>query len=45
MVACKYIRHSSVIIVEYMVLRDCILTFKGFLDLNIENDLKIIIDC
>ena len=40
MTACKHIDNSSIIIIEFMILRDDILITKnkGFLDLEIEGD-------
>ena len=47
MVACKHIGKFSVIIIECMVLRYGILVAKskGLLDLEVEGDSKIIVDC
>ena len=47
MVMNRYISNASIIIVEYMTLRDDILVTKNneFLNLEIEGDSKIIIDC
>ena len=47
MAACKHIGKFSVIITECMILRDGILAVKsnGFLDLEVEDDSKIIVDC
>ena len=43
--ACRQISNSSIIVVECMTLRYGILATKGFLNLNIEGDSKIVIDC
>ena len=46
-VACKHIGKSSIIVAEFLTLRDDILAAKnkGFLDLEIEGDSKIVINC
>ena len=47
MVTCKHISNSLIIIVEYTVLRDYMLVLKreSFLNLEIEGNSKIVIDC
>ena len=47
MVASGYLANSSIIIAEHMALRDDVLVVKnnGFLELDIERDSKVIIDC
>ena len=47
MVACRYIGNSSIIVIECMALKDYMLAVKrnGFLNLEIEDDSEIVIDC
>ena len=47
MTTCRHIGKSSIIVSECLALRDGILAAKnkGFLDLEIERNLKIIMDC
>ena len=47
MVVCRHISNSSIIVVECMTLRDGMLATKrkGFLNLEIVSDSKIMIDC
>ena len=47
MASCKHIDNSSIIIDECMTLRDDILDAKNksFLDLDMEGDSNIVIDC
>ena len=47
MVVSRHISNASIIITEYMTLRDDISVIKNneFLNLEIEGDSKIIIDC
>ena len=42
-----HIGNSSIIVIESMALRDCMLVIKrkGFLNLEIEGGSKIVIDC
>ena len=47
MIASRHICNALIIITEYMALRDDMLVAKnnGFLNLEIEGDLKKVIDC
>ena len=47
MIISRHLDNASIIIVEYMTLRDDILAFKNneFLNLQIEWDSRIVIDC
>ena len=47
MVACRHIGNSLIIVDEYMTLKNGILAIKNkaFLNLEIESDSKIVIDC